>query len=294
MNMARTSPNGSEHATIAAKNTFIKSKCNRNFHTVKPLRNPNPMKPRFLILVFLLITHTLCAQTVPKWVIKGLDDGDNKHYEAAIADYTRAIAIDPGYSDAWYYRGQVKSVLGRYNGAIADFSRVIALEPKSPFAYYSRGMAKLKLKRYTSAIPDFDRSIAIDSAYVSVAAFYNRGIAKNFLGRFAEAVADYDRVIKLLPRDTLAYCKRAEAKNNLGLYTEAIADCSHAITLDPKSYLAYAYRGYAHYKLGKTKENYRKAIADYDMAIQLGGSNYKPDVKYRDEAVAALALSEGP
>lgn len=251
------------------------------------------MKPGLLTLIFLLtITQTLCAQTVPKLVIKGLDDGDNKNYEAAIADYSKEIAIDPQYSDAWYYRGQVKSVLGRYNGAIADFSRVIALSPKSPFAYNCRGMAKLKLRRYSSAILDFDRSIAIDSAYASVSAFYNRGIAKNFLGRFSEAVADYDRVIKLLPRDTLAYCKRAEAKNNLGLYAGAIADCDHAITLDPKSSFAYQYRGYAYYKLGKTKANYRKAIADYDTAIQLGGKDYNPSLKYRDKAVAAMAATE--
>jgi len=251
------------------------------------------MKPGLLTLIFLLtITQTLCAQTVPKLVIKGPTDRDNKNYEAAIADYSKEIALDPGYSDAWYYRGQVKSVLGRYNGAIADFSRVIALSPKSPFAYYSRGMAKLKLRRYSSAILDFDRSIIIDSGYASIASFYNRGIAKSFLGRYADAIADYDHVIKLYSRDTLAYCKRAEAKSNLGLYADAIADCSHAITLDPKSSLAYQYRGYAYYKIGKTKENYQKAIADYDTAIQLGGKDYNPTRKYRDAAVAAMATAE--
>jgi hypothetical protein len=44
---------------------------------------------------------------------------------------------------------------------------------------------------------------------------------------------------------------------------------------------------------GNTKENYRKAIADYDMAIQSGGIDDKPTFKYRREAVAAMATAEG-
>jgi hypothetical protein len=44
----------------------------------------------------------------------------------------------------------------------------------------------------------------------------------------------------------------------------------------------YNCRCYAYYKLGKTKANYRKAISDYDIAIQLGGNDYKPTFQYRD------------
>jgi len=46
--------------------------------------------------------------------------------------------------------------------------------------------------------------------------------------------------------------------------------------------------------LGKTREHYRKAVADYVMTIQLEGSGYKLPFKYRDEAVAAMATAEGP
>jgi hypothetical protein len=47
-------------------------------------------------------------------------------------------------------------------------------------------------------------------------------------------------------------------------------------------------------KGGQNQSNYRKAIADYDMAIQLADKDYKSDFKYRNEAVAALAKAEGP
>ena len=68
-------------------------------------------------------------------------------------------------------------------------------------------------------------------------------------------------------------------------YTDAIDDFDHAIILAPNFTIAYFNRGFAYYNVGKTKTNYQKAIADYDMFIQHGG---RPPLKYRDEAVAAM------
>jgi tetratricopeptide (TPR) repeat protein len=104
----------------------------------------------------------------------------------------------------------------------------------------------------------------------------------------AEAVADYDLAIKLDPKSVLAYNGRGEAKNKLNRFAEAISDFSQAIALDPKLASAYQNRGFAYYKLGSTKLNYRKAIADYNIAVQLGGSDFKPTFNYQEIAVAAL------
>ena len=103
-----------------------------------------------------------------------------------------------------------------------------------------------------------------------------------------EAVADYDLAIKLDPKSVLAYNGRGEAKSKLNRFAEAIADFTQAITLDPKLASAYHNRGFAYYKLGNTKLNYRKAIADYNIAMQLGGSDFKPTFNYQESAMAAL------
>jgi len=145
------------------------------------------MKHRLLIIFLLLnIAQTAVSQTAAQWVLKGFADDDNRNYEAAIADYTRAIAVDAGCYNGWYQRDLDKDVLGRWKSTIADFTRAIALQPDDEYAYDCRGTVKLKLGQYASAITDFDRLIALDPWYVS--AFYNLGIAKNFLGRFADAV----------------------------------------------------------------------------------------------------------
>jgi tetratricopeptide (TPR) repeat protein len=50
-------------------------------------------------------------------------------HEEAIADFTRAIGLDP--SDAWAVgsRGEVYKAMGRHEEAIADFTRAIELDP---------------------------------------------------------------------------------------------------------------------------------------------------------------------
>ena len=84
------------------------------------------------------------------------------------------------------------------------------------------------------------------------------------------------------------------AKINVDDYADAIIDLDLEIALNTKYADAYNNRGYAYFKLGKTQQNYRKAIADYDMAIQPGVSDFKPVFNNRDEAVALIAKVEGP
>jgi tetratricopeptide (TPR) repeat protein len=115
-----------------------------------------------------------------------------------------------------------------------------------------------------------------------------------YLGKYTEAMADCNKAIELDPKLSAAYDSRAQIHNRLGHYAEAIADCDKAIALNQKEAAAYNTRGYAYYKLGKTKINLRRAIADYDMAVQLMGNAYKPDFKYRNNAVAALNIATGP
>ena len=47
-----------------------------------------------------------------------------KDYKGAIADYTKAIEIDPNYADAYNNRGIAKDELKDYKGAIADYTKL--------------------------------------------------------------------------------------------------------------------------------------------------------------------------
>ena len=97
-----------------------------------------------------------------------IESGDAKltqgDYYGAIADYSRAIELNPEDADAYYNRGNAKSELGDYDSAIADYDRVIAIKPDDADAYNNRGNAKSKLGDHDGAEMDFKRALKLDPA----------------------------------------------------------------------------------------------------------------------------------
>lgn len=89
-------------------------------------------------------------------------------YDAAIANYDRAIALEPDDADAYHNRGIAKDAQGDYAAAIADFDRAIALEPDDADVYHNRGVAKAEQGDYAGAIADYDRVIVLDPDNVAV------------------------------------------------------------------------------------------------------------------------------
>lgn len=58
-----------------------------------------------------------------------------------IADYTKAIRLDPKNAEAYSDRGVAYKEIGQSDKEIADFSEAIRLDPKYAKAYYGRGLA---------------------------------------------------------------------------------------------------------------------------------------------------------
>ena len=143
-------------------------------------------------------------------------------YDAAIANYDRAIALEPDDADAYHNRGIAKDAQGDYAAAIADFNRAIALEPDDADAYHNRGIAKDAQGDYAAAIADFDRAIALEPDDADV--YHNRGVAKAEQGDYAGAIADYDRVIALDPDNVAVLEDRAVAIAGQNGHTVASAD----------------------------------------------------------------------
>ena len=58
---------------------------------------------------------------------KGIDYLDNQMYNEAIAEFTRAIAINPSDADAYYSRGLAYSLKQKYDNALEDMRKAAAL-----------------------------------------------------------------------------------------------------------------------------------------------------------------------
>jgi WD40 repeat protein/Flp pilus assembly protein TadD len=205
-----------------------------------------------------------------------------------VADYSRAIDLNPKDATAWYGRGFAYDKLAQWDKAVADYSRAIELAPKYKDAWYNRGIAYRRLGHWDKALDDFSRAIDLDPKFAL--AWGNRGLAYLDAGQLDNAVADFSRVIELAPKLAPAWYNRGYAYLRLGQHAKAVADYSRAIELDPKDAPAWYNRGYAYLNLGQ----HAKAVADFSRAIELdpkdaGDHNTLawllatcPDVKLRD------------
>ena len=164
-------------------------------------------------------------------------------YVGAIADYTKAIRLQPDDADAYYNRGTAKANLEQHFAAITDYDTVIRLKPDYAGAYYNRGTIKYYLGQHFAAITDFDIAIRLEPDYAD--AYNNRGLAKGGLEQYTAAIMDYDIVIRLKPDFATAYYNRGLAKYDLKQYFAAISDYDIAIRLKPDYADAYNNRGLA-------------------------------------------------
>ena len=186
------------------------------------------------------------------------------HHEEALADFTRAIEFNPQYAEAYLNRGVVLNDLGRRGEALADHTRAIELNPQNAMAYSNRGITLNGLGRCEEALADHTRAIELNPQ--DAEAHSNRGVVLSNLGRREEALADYSRAVELNPQDAKAHSNRGVALKDLGRYEEALSDCARAIELDPQCAAAYFNRGVAYHQQGRLQD----AVADWKEAERLG------------------------
>ena len=105
-------------------------------------------------------------ESVQETVRTHLDHGwaclDKGKYDDAIADFDKAIALDPNDAAAYGNRGNAYYSKGEVDRAIADYTKAIALDPKLVQARYNRGIAYRKKGDKEQAIADFRKALEID------------------------------------------------------------------------------------------------------------------------------------
>ena len=91
----------------------------------------------------------------------GNSTGDLVEHEFAVADFTRAIELDPEYTDAYYSRGVLywRELRNAYR-SIRDLTRVLELKPTWAEALFNRAMAHQIRGDHEKAIADFEQYLA--------------------------------------------------------------------------------------------------------------------------------------
>ena len=97
-------------------------------------------------------------------------------------------------------RGIVRLYGKDHEGAIADFDKAISLNPAQPESYLNKGAALVRMGASpTDAIALFNEALARKTSRPEVA-YFSRGVAHELAGNISAAYRDYKRAQELAPR----------------------------------------------------------------------------------------------
>ena len=138
----------------------------------------------------------------------------------------------------------------KYDDAIKEFTAAIAIEDNNPVYYNNRGWAYLNSSKNDEALVDFNKTIQLEPDYAN--AYSGRASVYLKKGETDEAKINFKRA-------ALIYIDRRD-------YDDAAEELNSAIEADNNYGEAYYYLGL----IENRRNNYQKAIHNYDEAIRLG------------------------
>jgi tetratricopeptide (TPR) repeat protein/GTPase SAR1 family protein len=196
---------------------------------------------------------------------------EQREYALAIADYTRAIDLNPKAMLYYLNRGVVYVRQGEYALAIADYTRAIDLNLKKELfykqrkaVYYNnRGVMYARQGEYPLALADYSR--AIDFNPKEAIYYKNRGVVYARQGKYEWAIDDYNRAIGFANSLSLLGSKYTRQ----GEYALALTEFTIGFDRNQKEAWSYIDRGFLCYRL----ELYDQAITEYTLAINLQPDN---------------------
>ncbi len=162
--------------------------------------------------------------------IRGFLKAERGDHRGAIADYTRALSLDPNNLDLYYNRGISRAAVGDRQGAIAAYTQVIRRDPGSGDAYFNRGLVHAQSQQQQAAIADFTQAIHIYEVRAAMATlagetttlvpnsnlpylYYNRSRVRAAIGQTLPSLMDLQRAALLAEQTgdrTLAQIIREE------------------------------------------------------------------------------------
>ena len=164
---------------------------------------------------------------------------------------------------AYNNRGIAYRAKGDNDSAIADYTKAIEINPK--FARASTTAASPTVPRVTTTAPSPTTPRPSRSIQSYASAYHNRGLAYRAKGDNDHAIEDATKAIEIDPEFTSAYYNRGLAYHAKGDNDRAIADQTMAIGINPRHASAYHNRGLAY----RAKGNNDRAIADQAKAIEI-------------------------
>ncbi len=226
------------------------------------------MKKTLFSLSFLLISVLSFSQTAQEMYDKGIALKDKENCTEALEAFKKAISLDPGLANAYFYAGWCCNDLGNYEDALNYLNKFNPINDEDKAEKYVEiGYAKTGLDKKEEAIEAYKKVLDYKPNY---------GVAYRALGKIyyddmqdEDALTNFELAMKYDEENSKQYYYTLGwLYNEMSEYTNALDILKKAIVYEPDNDKNFTELGYAYLHLDK----YNDGITALQKAIQLNDS----------------------
>lgn len=174
--------------------------------------------------------------------------------DEALADFDKAIAINPNYPPPYNGRGVILREKGRLDEALIAFNKAVELNPRFLFPYVGRGEIRFQKLDFQGALSDFNR--AIDGGAAHPTNIFWRGITLGMIGNWELAIADLRKAFQL---------DNIQANRFAASLDSSFADLDTFLANNTKNGNVYSVRGFVNLLRKRDSE----ALNDFNTSFKL-------------------------
>ncbi len=170
----------------------------------------------------------------------------------AVADYGRALTLQPDMKEAYNNRGWSYGKIGEYARAENDYRRALEVDPGFEIGKFNLAQLQAcqkKLQELEGAVNDAD-------PFARAKAHSWRGAIYGKMGNFERALRELGQAIELDPQLISAYVTRGNVYQETRKNEQALADYSKALSLDPSLHEVYFYKYVIFGRMGRQEESH--------------------------------------
>ncbi len=224
------------------------------------------------------VTPTLSAS---EHVDLGIEYSEQGKFEQAVAEFEKAIALDPNDANAQRNLGTAYGEQGKWEESLAAYERAVEINPNFGEAYGDMAAAYFNLGKLAEAIAAGEKGIELAPDYAT--AYNNLGIVYGAQGQIDEAIALFEQGIQADSSCAECYYNLGFAYEQVEQLDQAIAAYQKAVQADPNYTDAYENMGTVYARQNRLEE----AIAQFETFLQLAPDD-DPDRAQVEEWLAQL------
>ncbi|MDA8170897.1 MAG: tetratricopeptide repeat protein [Nitrospiraceae bacterium] len=198
------------------------------------------MFKRYLLLVLLLLLAACfsCAtagrnQAELHYKL-GLSRLESGQYQEAFVEFQKSLENRGDDKRVYNALGYIYMKWNDNADAIKSFSKAISLDPAFSQAYNNRCLLEYRQKQYELAVSDCGKALSNPLYETPEKAFFNLGLAYSKLGKYDEAIKAFRQCTVRMEDFYPAYYQLSLAYNAKGDYGDAASALQLAVRLDPR------------------------------------------------------------